>query len=296
MSTSRLFSAGSHCQRTPRLLGSGVAGTLALLVLLSGCGSLPSSSSDAGSAPTPDVAAEEPRSASGSDDETDAAAPEPSAAPTEQVETADTTGNADSSTETEPESDPAPETEEQTETEMEAAPPQSFSGTGSEVVILEPLDEEVLFATVTHSGSSNVALWSVDENGQDIDLLVNEIGNYEGQVAFNFRDNPAAVRIEADGEWAIDLAHLSEAPRWDGKGAYEAKGDSIVIVDGVADGLTPVTLTHDGKSNFAIWAWGESYPDLIVNDIGSYDGTTLLPDGSLVLQVSADGNWTISTN
>lgn len=44
----------------------------------------------------------------------------------------------------------------------------------------------------------------------------------------------------------------------------------------------------------AIWAWGESYPDLIVNDIGTYDGTTLLPDGSLVLQVDADGTWTIS--
>ena len=164
------------------------------------------------------------------------------------------------------------------------------------MVILDPLGEDVFYAHVTHDGSSNVALWSVDENGQDIDLLVNEIGNYDGQVAFNFRDDPAAVRVEADGEWAIDLVHLSEAPRWDGKGVYEAKGDSIVIVDGVADGLTPVTLTHDGESNFAIWAWGESHPDLIVNDIGSYDGTTLLPDGSLVLQVGADGNWTISTN
>ena len=104
----------------------------------------------------------------------------------------------------------------------------------------------------------------------------------------------ARARIDADGAWTIDLVHLAEAPRWDGEGVYEDRGDSVLIVDGVADGLTPVTLTHDGESNFAIWAWGESYPDLIVNDIGAYDGTTLLPDGTLVLQVDADGTWTIS--
>ena len=134
--------------------------------------------------------------------------------------------------------------------------------------MLEPLGEEVYYATVTHQGSGNLALWSVDENGQDLDLMVNGIGNYEGQVAVKFSEDPAAIRVEADGEWAIDLVHITEAPRWDGDSAYEATGDSIVIVDGVADGLTPVTLTHAGESNFAIWAWGESYPDLIVNDIG----------------------------
>ena len=160
--------------------------------------------------------------------------------------------------------------------------------------MLDPLGEDVFYATVTHDGSSNIALWSVDENGQDIDLLVNEIGGYEGEVALNFGEDPAALRIEADGDWTIDLVHLAEAPRWDGEGIYEDHGDSILIVDGVADGLTPVTLTHDGESNFAIWAWGESYPDLIVNDIGAYEGTTLLPDDSLVLQVDADGTWTIS--
>src|SRR5699024_5025662 len=162
-----------------------------------------------------------------------------------------------------------------------------------EVVMLEPLGDDVFFATVTHQGSSNIALWSVDENGQDLDLLVNDIGNYQGQVALNFGEDPAALRVEADGDWSIDLVSLGEAPCWDGGTTYEASGDSIVIVDGVADGLTPVTLTHQGESNFAIWAWGESHPDLIVNDIGIYDGTTLLPDGSLVLQVGAVGTWTI---
>lgn len=284
MSTSLFSPSTAQRSRTPQLLGSGIASTLALFVLLSGCGTLPDPvTGDGGTAPTPEAAAEE---ADADDDAIETTAPEAAAAEAEPAET----------TTTAPEPAPTADPELEPEPKPVSAEPQSFSGTGSEVVILEPLGEEVFFATVTHSGSSNIALWSVDENGQDIDLLVNDIGDYAGQVAFNFREDPAAIRVEADGAWTIDLVHLSEAPRWDGVAPYEATGDSLVIVDGVAEGLTPVNLTHDGESNFAIWAWGESYPDLIVNDIGVYEGTTLLPDGSLVLQVNADGNWTISTN
>ena len=96
--------------------------------------------------------------------------------------------------------------------------------------MLDPLGEDVFYAAVTHDGSSNIALWSVDENGQDIDLLVNEIGGYEGKVALNFGEDPAALRIEADGAWTIDLVHLAEAPRWDGEGVYEDRGDSVLIL------------------------------------------------------------------
>lgn len=262
------FPTTAQRSHAPRL-GSGAAGILALLVLLSGCGTLAGpASDDDSSAPTPEVAVEE----AGVVDDTD------------QAPDASETTTAAS------EPDPTPEPE----PEPVSAEPQSFSGHGSEVLILEPLGEDVFFADVTHNGSDNFALWSVDENGQDLDLLVNEIGNYDGQVAVNFRDDPAAIRVEADGAWTIGLVHLSEAPRWDGDATYEAAGDSVVIVAGVADGLTPVTLTHDGEENFAIWAWGESHPDLIVNDIGTYEGTTLLPDGSLVLQVNADGAWSIA--
>ena len=286
MSPSAFLPPAALRSRSLRVLGGGVASTLATLVLLSGCGAVSAPSTDdveSEAAPAVATAEAEPAEEAGTDQtgtdsgSTDSEDVEP--ATSTAAETAETTPAAE---ETTPE--PAPE----------PAEPQSFSGTGSEVVILEPLGEDFFFATVTHDGSRNVALWSVDANGQDLDLMVNTVGAYEGQVALNFREDPAAIRVEADGEWTIELVPLSEAPRWGGASAYEGSGDSIVIVDGVADGLTPVTLTHDGERNFAIWAWGESYPDLIVNDIGAYDGTTLLPDGSVALQVNADGNWSIA--
>lgn len=275
-------SSATRRRRSAGRLGGGLTGALAALMLLGACG----------------VVTDPP---AGDDEATPAVAAEAQATEDDEAGTGSstTTGatraeSADSSAASTESAEASPEEEPEVAPEPEPAEPQSFSGTGSEVVMLDPLGEDVFYATVTHDGSSNIALWSVDENGQDIDLLVNEIGGYEGEVALNFGEDPAALRIEADGDWTIDLVHLAEAPRWDGEGVYEDRGDSVLIVDGVADGLTPVTLTHDGESNFAIWAWGESYPDLIVNDIGAYDGTTLLPDGSLVLQVDADGTWTIS--
>lgn len=275
-------SSATRRRRSAGRLGGGLTGALAALMLLGACGVVtdPPAADDE---TTPAVAAEAQAT---EDDETG-------------TESSTTTGatpaeSADSSAGSTESAEDSPEEEPEVAPEPEPAEPQSFSGTGSEVVMLDPLGEDVFYATVTHDGSSNIALWTVDENGQDIDLLVNEIGGYDGEVALNFGEDPAALRIEADGAWSIDLVHLAEAPRWDGEGVYEDRGDSVLIVDGVADGLTPVTLTHDGESNFAIWAWGESYLDLIVNDIGAYEGTTLLPDGSLVLQVDADGTWTIS--
>lgn len=275
-------SSATRRRRSAGRLGGGLTGALAALMLLGACGVVtdpPAADDEA----TPAVAAE-------------AQATEDDEAGTESSTTTGATPaeSADSSAGSTESAEASPEEEPEVAPEPEPAEPQSFSGTGSEVVMLDPLGEDVFYATVTHDGSSNIALWTVDENGQDIDLLVNEIGGYDGEVALNFGEDPAALRIEADGAWTIDLVHLAEAPRWDGEGVYEDRGDSVLIVDGVADGLTPVTLTHDGESNFAIWAWGESYPYLIVNDIGAYEGTTLLPDGSLVLQVDADGTWTIS--
>ncbi|MGO2774775.1 MAG: hypothetical protein ACTIB2_15365 [Brachybacterium tyrofermentans] len=262
-----------------------LAPLLATAVLMSGCGMAPAEPAD----DEPTVTAESSATESSETEEDVAAA----AAADEGADVSDTTADDHGSEDTvDAVPEPTPEPEPEPEPQQIDAP--SFTGSGSDVVMLDPLGEAVFYAEVTHDGTGNVALWSVDGNGQDIDLLVNEIGSYSGQVAINFSGEPSALRVEADGDWTITFHHLHEAPRWDGSDTYEATGDSLVIVDGVADGLTPVTLTHAGESNFAIWAWGESSPDLIVNEIGRYDGTTLLPDGSIVLQVDADGPWTIS--
>jgi hypothetical protein len=57
-------------------------------------------------------------------------------------------------------------------------------------------------------------------------------------------------------------------------------------------GLTTLKITHSGSSNFAVKAYGDS-SRLLVNEIGKYSGETLLPSGTVLLEVEADGNWTL---
>ncbi|MGY1624261.1 hypothetical protein ACI789_18840 [Geodermatophilus sp. SYSU D00965] len=161
------------------------------------------------------------------------------------------------------------------------------------MVTLTATDPRVL--TISHSGGSNFAVWSVDSQGQDIDLLVNEIGSYSGAHPLNFLEGEeaAALKIEADGPWHVTSAPLSSAPTWDGTAPYSAEGAAVVWVEGAASGLTPVTFTHEGESNFAVFAYGDDR-DLLVNEIGAYTGETLLPTGTLVLVVEADGPWSIA--
>ena len=56
-------------------------------------------------------------------------------------------------------------------------------------------------------------------------------------------------------------------------------------------------ITHKGKCNFAVWLYTTKGRDLIVNEIGIYDGNRVfsIPSGSnAILVIEADGDWTIA--
>lgn len=77
-------------------------------------------------------------------------------------------------------------------------------------------------------------------------------------------------------------------------------GDTLITLpDGVSAGM--VTAEHSGSSNFVINvldSTNQASGDLLVNEIGSYSGTTAygltgLSDDATSLEVTADGSWTI---
>ena len=64
------------------------------------------------------------------------------------------------------------------------------------------------------------------------------------------------------------------------------------------DSITPpspfskVTLVHSGSSNFIVTAYHGDQRTLLVNEIGRYNGTTLiLTDSNVMLDIEADGPW-----
>jgi hypothetical protein len=176
--------------------------------------------------------------------------------------------------------------------------PFTVSGIGSDVIPLSIPGDGPAIVDLSHNGSSNFIVHSLDSNLAIIDLMVNEIGQYSGRrglnVGFFSFSTPDIVRhleIDADGAWSATVRPLSEA-RVVGS-ASNGIGDDFVKFTAP----TPVTMrsSHNGSSNFAIWSLEPSgaLGDLLVNEIGAYNGTDPVPRGTKYLDVTADGNWTL---
>ena len=97
------------------------------------------------------------------------------------------------------------------------------------------------------------------------------------------------------------FAALSEMPSWGFSvepTQFSGYGNDIQSFNSTGTGRKFFTLTHDGKSNFAIVLEDERerYISLLVNEIGSYSGkkSANLTIGKYYLDITADGDWTIA--
>lgn len=169
-----------------------------------------------------------------------------------------------------------------------------LSGTGSAVPRFDIPPDTAAIAVISHTGASNFAVTSLGEAGEE-DLLVNRIGNYAGTVLFDETSGSHSVAFEvvADGPWTILIKPVTEAFKWDGTQQLAGSGDDVAIIDPATSGLKTATLTHQGDGNFAIFAYGPN-TDLIVNEVGVYSGEVVLGDGTFLLEITANGPWTIS--
>jgi len=157
-------------------------------------------------------------------------------------------------------------------------------------VKLSLAEDYLHIAKISHTGRSNFAVWSIDAAGERLDLLVNEIGNYSGVRPLDLSETPAALQIEADGSWRIEIQVAQKAPIWTGNAS--GKGSAVLLISGGTQGITVVKITHSGRSNFAVWVYGED-SDLLVNEIGKYAGEVLIPPGMVLIEIEADGAWTV---
>ena len=103
------------------------------------------------------------------------------------------------------------------------------------------------------------------------------------------------LEITATGNWEVTIEPLTQARLvFCSEGSAVGEGDDVVVVVDFSDSGGAATLTHNGDSNFTIWAWGVAGRDLLVNEIGAYNGTVLVESGLFIWEVSADGDWTVT--
>lgn len=162
---------------------------------------------------------------------------------------------------------------------------QSLSGFGDDVLMVDIKDPAIITFSCPACTSNTV----LKTDGAD-SLLVNEIGAYSGQHLVNSRTGSiiTTLTVNADSDWTIDIADLSSVPVTNGPAS--GHGDSVVYF---GNKFKAAAITNIGESNFVIHGYGSSYPELAVNEIGSYQGTVELTGPGFV-QVNSTGDWTIT--
>jgi hypothetical protein len=172
-----------------------------------------------------------------------------------------------------------------------------LKGKGKKVAKIAIPEDAAAIAVLTHKGESNFIVDSIGADGETLDGLVNEIGNYSGTVLFDAAadEHTVAFKIDADGAWTITVKSISGAPVWNPATTLKGKGDSVYRVSPASAGLVTLDLTFKGDANFIVDAYAADGSEGLANEIGKFTGQVLLPDGTFLLVVEANGGaWTVT--
>lgn len=170
----------------------------------------------------------------------------------------------------------------------------TFSGEGDEVIRIRATKKPGIIR-FTHDGESNFIVYTINSRGKQEELLVNEIGAYDGTVLYNAYATKGTVglQIKADGAWTATFKPVSGARCWCA-GTVRGKSDQVLKLS-PTKGLRTMRATHNGEANFIVYGYTRlgTYGDLLINEIGAYRGKVLLPTGTRLVTIKADGTWTL---
>ena len=201
---------------------------------------------------------------------------------------------------------PPTETPEPTATATsEPAPePVALSGTGSGLSQTFPLTAGLYVVSSTHTaGTSNVIGQLLNQStGENVGLLVNEIGEYSGSIVINVReDGDYVAEVNADGAWTITIAPPSQDVLPEPY-SFQGSGNQVIGYIDMSQGIHRTTATHDGESNFFVYVYQTEgftagFGQLVFNEIGVFTGEAAIQvteSQLMLLAVEGDGNWTIT--
>jgi hypothetical protein len=167
--------------------------------------------------------------------------------------------------------------------------PIELSGHGDTVLDLPTPSARAVLLHVVHTGEGYFNVGGLDQNLQLTNVLVHAVGAFNGVVPLNFDSNiTTRLQVQSTGDFQIIVMDPSMARRLDK--TITGRGADVLAFTGPG----VATLTHDGQSNFQVVICGRDRTDLLVNEIGPYEGQVPFSATSAWLFITADGNWTIN--
>lgn len=179
--------------------------------------------------------------------------------------------------------------------------PIELSGTGQKATQKFKLEQGLSEFSMKYRGSSNFIVWLVDgETGQNVELLANEIGSFDGSKAVGITaDGDYILNVQADGPWTVIITQPRQSPTQSAPLTLQGTGQQASELFTLDYGLKTFEMNYRGASNFIVWLMDDqgNRVDLLANEIGSFNGSKAIgipQTGTYLLDVQADGKWEIS--
>jgi hypothetical protein len=169
----------------------------------------------------------------------------------------------------------------------------TFTGTGDSIVDVETKGAARLIHIVGNATERHFAVQGYDSEGGRVNLLVNTTDAYDGYMPFDWLDDEITARLEvtATGEWTIEILPLAEIPIAKLPGVIEGNADAVYRFTDEPD--IAAIASQTGGTHFAIFGWGSSGRDLLVNTTDPYAGSVVFERDTFAIQIIAEGEWII---
>ncbi len=178
--------------------------------------------------------------------------------------------------------------------------PIEFSGSGDKIISNIKIPKGNYKATLSNNGRSNfIVKFYNSVNDSYGDLLANEIGTYTGSVIIRDGETKETtdgmLEIKSSGNWSIKFEPISGKIT---ENKITGTGDTVTSWFTPGNKRNIATFTNSGSSNFIVKVYDEygDY-DLLVNEIGSYNGQAIFTTSSLskyYFEIISSGDWSIS--
>lgn len=174
-----------------------------------------------------------------------------------------------------------------------------LAGTGRQASEKFDLASGLGIFEINHDGSSNLVVRLLDKNGDEIDTLFNQIGEFKGEQGFSIpADGQYLLDIAADGNWTVAIRQPRPSVGDSLPSTLEGTGYAATSFVQLDKGLHLFHMTHSGQDRFKVTLTDRhGHPiESLVNVLGTFDGSKPLKiekSGIYFLNVAGDGDWTI---